>query len=629
MKKIILIFIVFFWTDYVFSQTEYIAIFSDSLKKNANAIIQEDFTDIEIESIDKMTIKKRRVITVLNEQGLRNVDAVEYFSKSNNIKKIEVTIFNLFGKEIKKIKKKDFVESAVGDGFISDSRILYLNYTPIQYPFTVLFESERVTTNTSFIPSWQAIDDYYVHTLKSSVHLKYAENIKFKYKEVNFTNQVKKESKQNELYFEIENYKPFKKEELAPSLKKMVPYVLFGLDEFSYEGIKGYATNWQVFGDWVNQEMLKNTDVIEPETILKLKNLIGEEKDNLKIAEIIYKYVQDKTRYVSIQLGVGGWKPMLARDVDRLGYGDCKALTNYTRSLLKAFNIDSYYTIVYSGSNKMDLQEDFVSMQGDHAILGIPNNNTNVWLECTSQTQPFGFQGDFTDDRKVLIISPEASKIVKTSSYNNEKNSQKTETIINFFEEGKINCNVSILSKGIVYDSKLNLELKSKAELNKFYNSYLDKINNKNFDQIEVVNNRKNLEFTENLKFSATEFVQKSGNRYIIPINVINPISYVPYNYEERNNPFEIDRGYFLDDEVVFNYPANSSLESTPQNVTIENEFGKYEVQINRKENNSIVLRRKLLLKKGFYTNDKYESYRKFRETIAKTENLKIVILTN
>lgn len=629
MKKIILIFIVFFWTDYVFSQTEYIAIFSDSLKKNANAIIQEDFTDIEIESIDKMTIKKRRVITVLNEYGLRNIDAVEYFSKSNTIKKIEVTIFNLFGKEIKKIKKKDFVESAVGDGFISDSRILYLNYTPIQYPFTVLFESERVTTNTSFIPSWQAIDDYYVHTLKSSVHLKYAENIKFKYKEVNFTNQVKKESKQNELYFEIENYAPFKKEELSPSLKKMAPYVLFGLDEFSYEGIKGSATNWQVFGDWVNQEMLKNTDVIEPETISKLKNLIGEEKDNLKIAEIIYKYVQDKTRYVSIQLGVGGWKPMLAKDVDRLGYGDCKALTNYTRSLLKAFNIDSYYTIVYSGSNKMDLQEDFVSMQGDHAILGIPNNNTNVWLECTSQTQPFGFQGDFTDDRKVLIISPEASKIVKTSSYNNEKNSQKTETIINFLEEGKINCNVSILSKGIIYDNKLNLELKSKAELNKFYNSYLDKINNKNFEQIEVVNNRKSLEFTENLKFSATEFVQKSGNRYIIPINVINPISYVPYNYEERNNPFEIDRGYFLDDEVVFNYPANFSLESIPQNVTIENEFGKYEVQIDRKENNSLVLRRKLLLKKGFYTSEKYNSYRKFRETIAKTENLKIVILTN
>ena len=79
----------------------------------------------------------------------------------------------------------------------------------------------------------------------------------------------------------------------------------------------------------------------------------------------------------------------------------------------------------------------------------------------------------------------------------------------------------------------------------------------------------------------------------------------------------------------MFNYPANSSLESIPKNITIESEFGKYEVQINRKENNSLVLRRKLLLKKGFYTSEKYNSYRKFRETIAKTENLKIVILTN
>jgi hypothetical protein len=613
----------------MFSQDNYFAIYSDSLKKNANAIIKEDHVDIEIESIDKMIIKKKRVITILNKQGLGNINAYEYFSKSNNVKKIEATIYNVLGGEIKKFKKKDFAENAVGEGFISDSRILHLNYTPTQYPFTVLFESEVVTSNTSYIPSWFAVEDYFVVTLKSSIHLKYNENIKFKYKEVNFNEQIKKEVKPNELYFEIENSNAIKKEELAPSLKKLVPYVLFGLDEFSYEGIKGYATNWQVFGDWVNNEMLKDTDKIEPETISKLKKLIGEETEKLKIAEIIYKYVQDKTRYVSIQLGVGGWKPMLAKDVDRLGYGDCKALTNYTRSLLKVFNIESYYTIVHAGNNKIDLQEDFVSMQGNHAILGIPTEDKNIWLECTSQTQPFGFQGDFTDDRKVLIVSPSLSKIVKTSSYNNEKNSQKTEAVVDFLEDRSIKCVATISSKGIIYDSKLNLELKSKEELNKYYNSSLDNINNKKFEKIEVSNNRKNLEFLENLNFTATEFVQKSGDRYIIPINIVNPISYLPYQYVERNNPFEIDRGYFLEDDIVFNYPSNFILESIPQNVDIENEFGKYEVQIIKNSNNSLVLRRKLLLKKGFYTKEEYEPYRKFREVIAKTENLKIVILTN
>jgi hypothetical protein len=56
-------------------------------------------------------------------------------------------------------------------------------------------------------------------------------------------------------------------------------------------------------------------------------------KEPIMKAKLIYDYVQQKSRYVSIQVGIGGWKPMDASDVDRLGYGDCKGLTNYTKAL--------------------------------------------------------------------------------------------------------------------------------------------------------------------------------------------------------------------------------------------------------------------------------------------------------
>ena len=61
MKRIIVIFIVFFWTNCMFSQDSYFAIYPDSLKKNANAIIKEDHVDIEIESIDKMILKRKEL----------------------------------------------------------------------------------------------------------------------------------------------------------------------------------------------------------------------------------------------------------------------------------------------------------------------------------------------------------------------------------------------------------------------------------------------------------------------------------------------------------------------------------------------------------------------------------------
>ena len=71
---------------------------------------------------------------------------------------------------------------------------------------------------------------------------------------------------------------------------------------------------------------------------------------------------------------------MLAKDVDRLGYGDCKALSNYTRVLLDKVGVKSFYTVIYGDSNRKDVDKDFVSYQGNHAILTIPHNDKNYFL---------------------------------------------------------------------------------------------------------------------------------------------------------------------------------------------------------------------------------------------------------
>jgi hypothetical protein len=58
-----------------------------------------------------------------------------------------------------------------------------------------------------------------------------------------------------------------------------------------------------------------------------------------------------KAPFVSIQVGIGGWKPIQPL-VDRLGYGDCKALTNYTKALLAAVDVPSYNVVLYGDSTK-------------------------------------------------------------------------------------------------------------------------------------------------------------------------------------------------------------------------------------------------------------------------------------
>jgi hypothetical protein len=145
-----------FATTLLFAQkSEYSVLsISDSIKENANAVVRLNQTDIVISSQRSMVVKNKRVVTVLNERGLGSIDATEHYDKKTNVRSVEATVFDGFGGEIKRIKRKDFRDQSVVDGatLFSDSRFIYLDYTPTQYPFTIVYDSEVETSNTAFIP---------------------------------------------------------------------------------------------------------------------------------------------------------------------------------------------------------------------------------------------------------------------------------------------------------------------------------------------------------------------------------------------------------------------------------------------------------------------------------------------
>lgn len=603
---------------------------NENLKENANSIVMEQNIEITINSNKSYTIKKHKVIRVLNELGIKNIDAMEYYDSSIRIKTIDATMYNVFGKTIKAFKQKDFKDQSVADGFsvLTDNRMVFLDFTPTEYPFTIVYDSEVINENTAFIPSWIPIDDLFESVLKSSIAVNYADGLGFKFKEQNFDAYtiVKKEEK-NRISYTLENAPALKYEELSPSYDKIMPKVDFGLERFFLEGVEGEAKSWSDFGKWVYSSLLYDTEEINQETIEKVKTLIGNETDASKKAKIIYKYVQDKTRYVSVQLGIGGWKPMLAKDVDRLGYGDCKALTNYTRSLLKAFDVPTYYTIIYAGNGKNSIQEDFVSMQGNHVILALPNQDKFTFLECTSQTAPFGFQGDFTDDRYALIVKPDGGEIVKTKSYVDKDNYQKTNSSYTVFADGSINCSLEVKSTGIAYDNSYLIENEAPEKIKEHYKETFWNLRNLTIEKYSFFNDKNKIEFTEKIDCKATNYADVSNNSIIFPLNAFNQFSKIPQRYRTRNNPFEIARGFLDEDEIKITLPDNYIIDAKSNDYVINDKFGEYKTEIIEVNPNQIIYKRSFLLKKGFYNKSEYENFRKFIEQVAKADNSKIVLI--
>ena len=461
--KMLLVALVVFTTFTVQSQkNDYSALLiADSLKENANAVVRLNQIDIVIASQRNMVINSTRIITVLNEKGLSEIDAVENYNKKTTVKDIGATIYDAAGKEIKKIKRKDFKDNSAAGGstLFSDSRYIYLDYTPTQYPFTVVYESKLETSTTAFIPQWYPISNFFVSVEKSILNVIYPDNLGFKKMEFNFANfNIQKiVDTSTQLSYAVINIPVQKQEDYSPSYSSLFPKVMMGLEVFHLEDVDGKAKTWKEFGQWYSDEILTGTTSLPEGTQEKMKMLIGDETDPIKKAQLIYDYVQKKSRYVSIQVGIGGWKPMFANDVDRLGYGDCKALTNYTKALLETVGVPSYNTVLYGDSHKKDIESQFVSMQGNHMILAIPNGDDYTWLECTSQDAPFGFQGTFTDDRDVLVIKPDGGQIVHTQKYIDKYNSQISSGNYSLAANGDLAGKIEIVSKGSVSYTHLTL----------------------------------------------------------------------------------------------------------------------------------------------------------------------------
>src|SRR6476620_10876384 len=148
---------------------------ADSLKQNANAVKRLDEMNINITSQKLMVIKSTVVTTVLNEFGMRILDLSEGYDKNRKIIKIEARAYDALGKELKVYKRKDFKDVSVTDGgtIFDEHRALYLDYTPITYPFTMVVEKEVETSNTAFIPWWSPKDQFFTSTESASFSIAY------------------------------------------------------------------------------------------------------------------------------------------------------------------------------------------------------------------------------------------------------------------------------------------------------------------------------------------------------------------------------------------------------------------------------------------------------------------------
>ena len=339
--------------------------------------------------------------------------------------------------------------------------------------------------------------------------------------------------------------------------------------------------------------------------------------------QFVYDILASSTRYVSVQLGVGGMQPAPASEVHRTGYGDCKALTNYARAILAELGIESNYVVINTA--RENITKDFVNgSQFNHAILQVPLPDDTLWLECTNPTLPLGYLHDGIAGHEALVVTDTGGAVCRLPAYADSLSVRLSSMTLALADDGGVAASVRHECRAAHYESLKFFSRLSEVEKRDFLRSSIDMPNaDVSGISIDEVKDHEPV-FAVECSVTSNRYGSKSGNRFFLPLNPFKSTVLLPEE-EERHTDIVIKSGGVYLDSVEFVLPEVFEVESLAEPFDVSTPFGSISLNVVQ-DGNSIYVVQRLSLIKGRYPKEMYGALRLFVKTLSGISNSKMVL---
>ncbi len=597
----------------------------ESLKENAYSVVRQNEQEFTYQSNVSGVQKNTSVITVLDSKGNNAANFVCPCDMFCELRKFHGNIYDAKGNLIRKIKQSDLKFTEYSSELASDDKYYYYECAVPIYPFTVKYEWEtKHKKGLIGIPMFAPQSDYNQSIEKATYRFYSPQNADFIYKAVNMKAQPEKKTGEEGSYQEwtLTNLTAIEDEPFAESLSTLIPKLYIVPKNFTYDNTHGDMSNWNTFGNW-QYSLLKDRDVLSEASKQKLAELTKECRSDREKVKAVYDYLAKTTRYVSIQLGIGGLQPMSAEEVAKAGFSDCKGLSNYMRAMLKEVGIPSTYTVISTYNPR--LIKDFASAnQMNHVILQVTLPEETLWLECTNPKLPFGFVHSDIAGHDALLIKETGGEICQLPTYKDSLSKESHTATISLTEQGNATANVTRVSHLFQYEAAQEF-----TELSP--NKQIDYLREKILLPQAKVNN---ISFTENKSASPSiaihynveceRYGSKTGNRLFVPINVFRR-GLPKLTTKNRIHSIYIKTGFMDNDTIVLEAPKNYLVESLPKPIAIEKTFGKFYSTINL-DGDKILIINQLLLHSGKYDIKLYPEFTAFCKDVSNAYSSNVIL---
>lgn len=587
-------------------------VISYSERINAN----ENVLNIEIDGL----------IQVNNPSGEKYTMVSIPYNKTQTIKSLNVWIEDTNRTLIRKIKNSEIKDaSATSDiTYYSDNFTRSFHVKHNRYPYRIKYSYTCKYDQYLGITDFSPVIDPSVPLHNAILQVEVPKGFDIKYLNKNVNNPEITANEKTITYIWKASYSgKLKKEKYSPPLHNFIPYVSVVPLSFNY-GVSGSFKTWNDYGNWVHT-LNDGLDILTPSEEDKIKDLVKDATDDYEKVRILYHYLQDNTRYIGVQIDIGGFKTYPAKYVCENKYGDCKALCNYMKSMLKSAGINSNYTLVYSNENPFEFDTTHVSQIFNHIILAVSLKDETLWLECTNNSIPVNYIGTSTQNRYALITGKERSYLAKTPSLSINNVQHERRIYYKVMLDGSAQTNFNIKAKGPLFEYLLSV----KRHLNPYQQDQEVKsiinIPSFNLDTFSINQPHRDSSFLYlNADLSILNFTKRYGKDLIVKVLSANiPEFELP---SKRKLPVQINYPIAQSDSIIVEIPESYSINTLPKNQKVSSQYGTYEKSFII-ENNKIIICRRFTINPGHHLVSDYNNFYEFISNLNKLEKEIVLVL--
>lgn len=599
------------------------------LASSPDAVVRLSEHAFHVRDAGRATETVRLVVTVFREAGRDAAITGLYYDRFRKVERFDGKLFDGTGRLLRRAGKNDALDMGATSGYslYEDHRIRTLSLFDNRFPYTVELAYELRHEGVFGWPSWYAqAGGYPTEASRFQVSVPAGTPVRYRLQGAAPEPTVTADGGRQVYRWGASMLTAFKPEPYGPAASRQVAAVFTAPAAFEIEGKPGDMTTWEGLGRWLGA--LWDGRAALPEAArADVARIVEGAPDDREKARRLYAYVQGRTRYVSVQLGIGGWQPFDANYVHTRGYGDCKALTNYLGALLAEAGVAAYPAIIGAGRGAPDVVAGFPSNQFNHAILFVPLPGDSLWLETTSQTAPFAHLGDFTEDRHALVLFPDGARLVRTPATRPEWNAQFRRTDVTLAADGSATATLRTRYTGN-QGGRVRSALTDASGIER--TAWLhDEIGLPNFELLAAdfatLDTRADT-LALGARVRVPRYAALAGSRLFVPL-VLERWTAIPEAVTARTQPVEFFPYPFEDvDTLAFALPAGYRVEAVPAAVEVEAPFARYEVRASVDGRTLRVVRR-FVARGTTMAPEQYADVRRFAQRVAEADRAQAVLV--